>query len=103
MNNIDMLAVEKMGFSFFAGFAIGYAAKFVSKIVMFFAGTFILGLFILQYNNILVIDWASMNSQFSVFAHSFSLEGQTLITYMQGNFQNGAAFIGGLILGWRKV
>ena len=97
-----LMSLEKMGFSFFAGYAIGFAVRFLSKIAMFFLGAFFLGLFILQFNGILVVDWGSLNQSFSVFSHSFSNESQVFLNYMKGNLQNGVAFIGGFVVGFRR-
>lgn len=96
------LSLEKMGFSFFAGYAIGYAIRFISRIMVFFAGFLLFSMFILQYNGILTIDWISMNNQFGILAGSLSSEGSNFTKYISSNLQNAAAFLGGLALGFRR-
>lgn len=96
------ISLEKMGFSFFAGYAIGFMLRFVSRIATFFAGFLLFSMFILQYNGIVVIDWGSMNDQFSILAGSLSSEGSTFTKYMSSNLQNVAAFFGGMALGFRR-
>ena len=51
-----------MGFSFFVGFAIGFAVKTFLKIMFFLAGTILLILFVLQYNGMIEVNWAGFET-----------------------------------------
>gem|GEM_PF-79296 len=57
-------AVFRMGFSFFVGFAIGFATRTFVKFTLFGIGMFFLLLFGLQYAGIIEVKWALLEARY---------------------------------------
>ena len=51
-----------MGFSFFAGYVIGFATRTFLKFAFFLAGTILILLFLLQYNNLIDVKWEAFEN-----------------------------------------
>lgn len=91
-----------MGFSFFVGFAIGFAVKTFLKIMFFVVGTLLLVLFVLQYNDMIHVNWASFEGAYDGLIAWISPHLGGLKNFITANLSSAAMAGMGLFLGLRR-
>jgi len=91
-----------MGFSFFVGFAIGFATRTFMKIFFFGAGTLFIALFLLQYNNIINVNWGSFEVAYNGMIAWVSPHLGGLKNFMTANLSSAALAGMGLFWGMRR-
>jgi len=95
-------AVFRFGFSFFAGFAIGFALRAFLKITMLVAGVILLAIFGLEYAGIVSVNWADMASGFDGVTAWLEAQTSSFYDFIVGQLPSGASAAGGLVVGFRK-
>jgi uncharacterized membrane protein (Fun14 family) len=94
--------IFRLGFSFFVGFAIGYAVRTFVKVSVLAIGAMLLLLFGLQYAGIIEVRWTVMEGHYdSIVAW---LQGQTASfgDFITGYLPSTASAAFGLVVGFRK-
>ncbi|WP_022952609.1 FUN14 domain-containing protein [Leucothrix mucor] len=91
-----------MGFSFFVGFAIGFAARTFLKVLFFAAGTLFIALFLLQYNGIINVNWDSFEGVYNNMIAWVSPHLGGLKNFITANLSSAAMAGLGLVLGLRR-
>ena len=91
-----------MGFSFFVGFAIGFATRTFMKIFFFGAGTLFIALFLLQYNGIINVNWASFEVAYNGMIDWVSPHLGGLKSFITANLSSAAMAGLGLFWGLRR-
>jgi len=91
-----------MGFSFFVGFAIGFAVKTFLKIMFFIVGTILLVLFVLQYNGMIQVNWMSFEAVYDGIIAWITPHLGGLKNFATANLSSAGMASLGLLLGLRK-
>lgn len=97
-------ALVTFGFSFFVGFAIGYAARAFLRISLVFLGVFLVGLFLflLHSKGWVQIEWNAMEASFNAAMNTLGDEFSRFRNFITGSLpQTGMAGLG-LWTGFRK-
>ncbi len=91
-----------MGFSFFVGFAIGFATRTFMKIFFFGAGALFIALFLLQYNGIINVNWGSFEVAYNGMIDWVSPHLVGLKNFITANLSSAAMAGLGLFWGLRR-
>lgn len=91
-----------MGFSFFVGFAIGFATRTFLKLFFFAAGTLFIALFLLQYNGIINVNWESFEGVYDNMIAWVSPHLGGLKNFITANLSSAGMAGLGLVLGLRR-
>ena len=91
-----------MGFSFFAGYVIGFATRTFLKFVFFLSGAVLILLFVLQYNELIHVKWDAFENIYNsliawVSPHLGGLKG-----FITANLSSAAMAGFGLFWGFRR-
>ncbi len=97
----------RLGFSFFAGFAMGYALRTFFKLVLIVAGVLILILMGMsavetEKGQLLVMNWDAMGTLFDTFVSRLGQEAGNIKEFITGSLPTAALATVGLYAGWRK-
>lgn len=92
----------KLGFSFFVGFAVGYAFRAFVKLALIFVGLQLLALFGLSYVEWVTVNWEVMGSAWDGFAERVASEVQTFKSFLTGSLPQASLGATGLYAGFRK-
>jgi len=95
-------AIFRLGFSFFVGFAVAYAVRGIIKLVVIFAGLLFLTLFVLQYAELVVVNWELMEQRYDELAAWIRREFSGVMSVARGYLPSAASGIGGLVVGFRR-
>ncbi|RMH12242.1 MAG: hypothetical protein D6695_07310 [Planctomycetota bacterium] len=95
-------AVFRLGFGFFAGFAVGYAMRMFVRVTLVGAGVAILGLAGLQYAGVIQVDWERLSGGFDTFGTWFSAQTQGFVAFVQGYLPTFGAGLAGAFVGFRR-
>jgi uncharacterized membrane protein (Fun14 family) len=95
-------AMFRLGFGFFAGFAMGYAARAFLRISILAAGLILLGLFGLQYAGLITVEWAAMDMVFDHFVNWLRTNTANFRDFITGQLPSAAAGLGGLLVGFKN-
>lgn len=91
-----------MGFSFFAGYVIGFTTRTFLKIVLFLSGAVLILLFLLQYNNLVDVKWEAFESIYDSLIAWVSPHLGGLKTFITANLSSAAMAGLGLFWGLRR-
>jgi len=91
-----------MGFSFFAGFVIGYATRTFMKFVFFLSGAALILLFVLQYNNFIDVKWDAFENAYNGLIAWISPHLGGLKNFITANLSSAAMAGLGLFWGFRR-
>ncbi len=91
-----------MGFSFFAGYVIGFATRTFLKFVFFLAGTALILLFVLQYNNLIDVKWEAFENLYNGLIGWISPHLGGLKSFITANLSSAAMASLGLFWGFRR-
>jgi uncharacterized membrane protein (Fun14 family) len=95
-------ALFRLGFGFFAGFAIGYATRAFLRITILAVGLLLLGLFGLQYAGLINVEWAAMETVFNHVVNWLRTNTADFRNSITGQLPSTAAGLGGLLVGFKK-
>ncbi len=93
-------AVFKLGFGFFAGFALGYLLRAFVKITLIVAGAIILGLFSLQYFGVITVDWQRISGGFDTLSAWVGEQTKGFVNFVTGVLPATAAGMAGAAVGF---
>ena len=91
-----------MGFSFFAGYVIGFATRTFLKLVFFLAGTALILLFVLQYNGLIDVKWEAFENIYNSLIAWISPHLGGLKGFITANLSSAAMASLGLFWGFRR-
>ena len=91
-----------MGFSFFAGFVIGYATRTFLKFVFFISGTVLILLFALQYADLIHVKWEAFENIYNGLIAWISPHLGGLKGFITANLSSAAMASLGLFWGFRR-
>jgi len=91
-----------MGFSFFVGFAIGFAVKTFLKILFFLSGTVFIILFLLEYNDLIDVKWEAFEQIYNSLIAWVSPHLGGLKNFITANLSSAGMAALGLFWGLRK-
>jgi len=91
-----------VGFSFFVGFAIGFAVRTFLKIMFFVVGTILLILFVLQYNGMIEVNWMGFETVYDGIINWMKPHLGGLKDFALTNLSSATMASLGLFLGLRK-
>lgn len=91
--------VGTLGFGGLMGYAVGYAAKKVSKLALIGMGVLFFLIQYLVYKGFATVDWAKVAAAGGHAAKGGSLLFWKIVTH---NVSLGAGFIAGIILGFKR-
>ena len=91
-----------MGFSFFAGYVIGFATRTFLKFTFFLAGTALILLFILQFNNLIDVKWDAFENLYNGLIAWISPHLGGLKNFITANLSSAAMAGLGLFWGFRR-
>ncbi len=92
----------KLGFSFFVGFAVGYAFRAFLKLTLIFVGVLLIALFLLSYVNWVTVNWDTMASAFDIFVRSVKDDTQAFQTFISGSLPQAGLASLGLVAGFKR-
>lgn len=95
-------AVFRLGFGFFAGFAIGYAMRAFVKITLVIIGVALLGVFGLQYAGLVAVDWEAISGGFETFGSWASAQTKDFANFITGYLPSAGAGLAGAAIGFRR-
>jgi len=95
-------AVFRLGFGFFVGFCIGYAARMFMRLSFVAIGVVLLALFGLQYAGLISVDWTAMSEIFDRVAVWLRPNLAGFKNFITGTLPSAASGLGGLIIGLKK-
>lgn len=95
-------AFFRFGFSFFIGFAVGYAFRAFLKLVMIFAGILAICLFLLSYYGFVKVEWGAMDAAFNQFGGAIKGQMGAFKTFITGSLPNAGLAGLGLFTGFKK-
>ena len=95
-------ALMRLGFSFFVGFALGYALRAFFKIAMLVAGLIALALFGLTQLGVVDVDWTRMEELYQGLVGNISEQFSNLKGALTGSLPQAGLAIAGLMAGLRK-
>lgn len=95
-------AVFRLGFGFFAGFAIGYAMRTFVKITLVVVGVALLGLFGLQYAGLVDVDWEKISGGFQSFGSWATAQTKDFANFITGYLPSASAGLAGAFVGFRR-
>lgn len=96
-------AIFRLGFGFFAGFAVGYAMRMFVRITLTAAGIAILGLAGLQYAGVIDVDWEKISGGFDTFGAWFTEQTRGLAGFITGYLPTFGAGLAGAFVGFRRL
>ncbi len=91
-----------MGFSFFVGFAMGYALRAFFRIAMVVVGLVFLVLVGFSYVELVTVNWDVMEQMFNNFAERMSTDFDDFATILTGRLPQAGLGAAGLFVGFRK-
>jgi uncharacterized membrane protein (Fun14 family) len=95
-------ALFRLGFSFFAGFCIGFAARTFLRISLVAIGLVLIVVMGLQYAGLLSVEWDAMARVFDNFVDWLRGNIAGFRGFITGALPYAASALGGLWMGWRK-
>lgn len=95
-------AIFRLGFSFFVGFAIGYALRAFVKITLIILGAGFLGLFLLQYAGVVDVNWGLLEGHYDDTVAWLKREASSFTEFAKGYLPSGASALAGLVIGFRR-
>ena len=95
-------AIFRMGFSFFAGFAIAYALRTFVRVSVISIGVFLLAMFGLQYAGFIEVNWTVIGDRYDSAAGWLSGQFDDFRTFVTGYLPSAAGGAGGMALGFMK-
>lgn len=96
-------AIFRYGFSFFLGFACGYAVRSFLRLALFFVGVVALSLFALDYAGFVTVEWDAMDQAFSGLLTRIQEQAQGFRSFITGSLPSAGLAGFGLLAGFRKV
>jgi len=91
-----------MGFSFFAGFVIGFATRTFLKFVFFVSGTILILLFGLQYAGMIDVKWENFENVYNNLIAWISPHLGGLKNFVTANLSSATMAAVGLYWGFRR-
>lgn len=95
-------AFFRYGFSFFVGFAVGYASRAFSKFLTFLVGGLAIFLFLLSHYGFITVNWLAMDEAFQAFANTLSGQFTAFRSFITGSLPNAGLAGLGLFAGFKK-
>ena len=95
-------AVFRLGFGFFAGFAIGYAVRAFVKVSLIVIGVGLLALFGLQYAGLITVDWERVSGGFETFGSWATAQTKDFANFITGYLPSAGAGLAGAFVGFRR-
>lgn len=95
-------ALFRLGFSFFAGFAMGYALRVFFRMSMVVIGVILLALFGLQYAGLIAVDWSAMSDRYDDVLGWLRAQTSGFRGFITGQLPSAASGVAGLVGGWRR-
>jgi uncharacterized membrane protein (Fun14 family) len=92
----------RYGFSFFVGFALGYATRTFLKVLLIAVGTFAVGLFLLSYGGFVTVEWNAIDGAFEQFTEGVKVQAGAFRTFIAGSLPNAGLAGLGMYSGFRK-
>jgi uncharacterized membrane protein (Fun14 family) len=92
----------RLGFSFFAGFCIGFAVRKTLKLSAVFAGLLLLFLFLLAYAGLITVHWDAFDAMFQNLSQRVQRESENLRTFITGSLPAAGLAATGLVAGFKK-
>lgn len=92
----------RLGFSFFAGFAIGYALRSFLKISLIVIGISLLLLFGLSYIELIEVHWDKIDGMFESLVERFKGESARFKSFITGSLPSAGLASLGLVAGLKK-
>ncbi len=94
--------IMQLGFSFVAGFSIGYALASFLKIVALFAGGLLLILFGLQYVDLIDVNWLGIEGYYNALMAWMQPHAGSFREFIVENIPTAGVAALGLLVGLRK-
>lgn len=95
-------AVFRLGFSFFAAFAMAYALRQFVKVTLVVVGAVLIGLFALQYAGVISVDWSFVEGKFDSVAAFVKEQTATFTKFVSGYLPSATSAAAGAFVGFRK-
>lgn len=92
----------RLGFSFFAAFCVGYAARATFKLIALGCGFAFLFLFVLSYVGLITVDWVGFDRAFESMAQRIADEASHFRTFITGSLPATGLAALGLYAGFRR-
>ncbi len=95
-------AVFRLGFSFFAAFAMAYALRQFLKVTLVVVGAALVGMFALQYLKVITVDWSLVEGKFDSVAAFIRSQTETFTKFVSGYLPSATSAAAGAFVGFRK-
>ena len=92
----------KLGFSFFVGFAVGYAFRAFLKLTLIFVGVLLIALFLLSYAQWVTVNWDTMARTFEMFVDAVQADAQAFQSFVTGSLPQAGLASLGLVAGFKR-
>ncbi|MGQ0627003.1 MAG: FUN14 domain-containing protein [Phycisphaerales bacterium] len=94
--------IFRLGFSFFACFAVGYALRTFFGFAVAALGFFFLALFGLEYAGLIDVKWGLVQERYDALAETAAREARSAWQAASAYIPAGGAGAAGLFSGWRR-
>ncbi|MBT8486809.1 MAG: hypothetical protein HKO59_03265 [Phycisphaerales bacterium] len=94
--------IFRLGFSFFVGFAIAFAARRFLRLAIMVAGFALMLLFGLQYAQIIDVNWAIMETHYDSLTGWLGHQTSSFTRFISGYLPSSAMAVVGLATGFKK-
>jgi len=95
-------AVFRLGFGFFAGFAVAAATRFLIKTIVIGAGIFLILLFGLEQAELVTVNWGIVGTRGDAILDAFGAQFSSLASFFAGYLPTTGAGVAGAVIGFRK-
>ncbi|HZW10486.1 MAG TPA: FUN14 domain-containing protein [Phycisphaerales bacterium] len=95
-------ALFRLGFAFFVGFAIAFAARAALKVVLIVAGAVLLLLIGLQMAGLVTVNWSAMDGMYQSAGAWLAEQTRSFAAFVRGYIPSGATALTGFGVGFLK-
>lgn len=95
-------AIFRLGFSFFAAFAMAYALRQFLKITLVIVGAALIGLFALQYLKVITVDWSLVEGKFDSVAAFLKSQTESFTKFVSGYLPSATSAAAGAFVGFKR-
>ena len=92
----------KLGFSFFVGFALGYAVRAFFKFTIVGIGMMLFMLFGLEYAGLIDVHWAAFEGRFDSITGWLQQQTGGFKAFITGQLPSAGTALAGLVIGWTR-
>lgn len=102
MEEFVPFALKTVTFGLITGFAMGFALKKLSKLLVFVLGLLLIGIQVLAYNGVIDIDWLSLETSANSVLDQKEEIWETIKNILMINLPFATTALAGFVIGLKK-